>query len=406
MDGPPPPAQAHAAGLLESLHDDDLEVVLLRTDTPSLARLASTCTKLRAMLAEPSLLRRLVHVRGFSPGRAPADADEDTAAGRAPHFHLSADVVDSLEGLAILEALRAEPLGGSHLVFHLASLSMVSESKELLSRYAELLRRHPRLTVRIDSHTGVGAPSRIHASHSVRRAVVAARALAAHDVSMERISACAWGYRVARQHDWPPTTKYARCELFLTLPAARNALGPVVAPTPVATTAPAVAPEASEPEAGPQPQRPQFDRSRCAPSWPPYYEGVTPTKDLWTVCEEADSEDDLAGVESDYSSDDEPGPGGHFINPILHHLHGLFGGANGPQLNGVPIGIHDFVALLQQQHGAGVVPGIAGFPADSDNDEDSNPASDGGGGSDDDDQDYQPTSPHHSPDGGHGDHSQ
>ena len=49
---------------------------------------------------------------------------------------------------------------------------MTNASKLLLNHYLTLLRRHPKLELRIDSHTGVGAPPQVHASHSVRRAAV------------------------------------------------------------------------------------------------------------------------------------------------------------------------------------------------------------------------------------------
>ena len=96
--------------------------------------------------AKEGFLRRLTAARGFTSEPTPAAAaDEPSAAARpadvavdadnadddmedasatAPEFVLSAAAVDSLEALAVLEAVRDE-LGSNHLVFYLASLKMV-----------------------------------------------------------------------------------------------------------------------------------------------------------------------------------------------------------------------------------------------------------------------------------------
>jgi len=86
----------------------------------------------------------------------------------------------------------------NHIVFHLASLKMVKESKNLLAQYAKLMQRHPRLLMRIDSHTGVGAPPPIAPQHSVQRACVVAKHLVELGIGLERVMACAWGMDVGR----------------------------------------------------------------------------------------------------------------------------------------------------------------------------------------------------------------
>ena len=56
--------------------------------------------------------------------------------------------------------------------------------------------RHPRLKMRVESHTGVGAPPSIAPEHSVRRALTLLQQLSADGVALERISVNAWGMDV------------------------------------------------------------------------------------------------------------------------------------------------------------------------------------------------------------------
>ena len=96
------------------------------------------------------------------------------------------DQLHSLEQLAIVETMRE--LKSNYIIFHLASLRMVGASKRLLSQYATLMRRHPRLRLRIDSHTGVGAPPHIAPQHSVQRALVVALTAVVLGEFEERVS--------------------------------------------------------------------------------------------------------------------------------------------------------------------------------------------------------------------------
>ena len=55
-----------------------------------------------------------------------------------------------------------------------------------LSRLLALMLRHPRLLMRVDSHTGVGAPPRIAPQHSISRACVVAQYLGRKGVPASR----------------------------------------------------------------------------------------------------------------------------------------------------------------------------------------------------------------------------
>lgn len=252
------------------LGDDVIEAVLLSAGTTVLGAVACTCKQMQQALAAPAFLRRLTAARGFASG--PADAAD---ARNTSQFELSSNTVDSLETLAVLEEMRSDYLGENHIGFHLASLTMTRSSKSLLRRFAEMLRRHPNLRIRIDSHTGVGAPPQIHGSHSVQRAAVVAEWLAGHGVAAERISACAWGYRVGQHRDWPAAAEFARAELFVAfgLPdaAARAAAAAGSGSGDDKDAAGGVVAEA---------RTDLFDRARCLPAWPSYFESVEPVKDL------------------------------------------------------------------------------------------------------------------------------
>jgi len=250
------------ASLLD-LSENALEGVLLSpaADLRSLGRLAGTCRALRQPLAEPVFLRRLAVARTLHStmassagtaaepaeraGHPDGDQDEDQsewwAAHRSagPEFALSAVGVDSLEALAVLEAVR--DLGRNHIVFHLASLVMVDGSFALLEEYARLMDRHPRLRMRVESHTGVGAPPSIAPQHSMRRALVVLQQLWGHGIGEDRVSANAWGMDVGRRERWPPTKEFARAEVYVAFAHADG-----------------------------------FPVHGCWPSWPSYYEGIEP----------------------------------------------------------------------------------------------------------------------------------
>ena len=168
----------------------------------------------KARLAEgvrSAFVQRLAAEHGFVTSPAvPLPAD-----GHRPHFFLSSTHARSLEALSLLLALR--DLKTNHIVFHLASLEMVTSSRRLLSEYARLLHRHRRLRLHIESHTGVGAPPQIAPQHSVRRACAVSKWLISRGVPVRQLSACAWGQDIGIAHDWPASSAYARCELFLAL---------------------------------------------------------------------------------------------------------------------------------------------------------------------------------------------
>ena len=128
------------------LDNDALEAVLLSTPTKALGSLMQTNKQLLSAISAQPLLQRLCELRKFSSGPSTLTSSTST------QFHCSSDVVDSLEAVAVLEAMTSESLSKNHIAFHLASLSMTNPSKMLLNHYLTLLRRHPKLELRIDSH--------------------------------------------------------------------------------------------------------------------------------------------------------------------------------------------------------------------------------------------------------------
>lgn len=204
---------------LLDLGDNGLEGVFLSSTLAvhALGRLSCTCKSFRETLNDATFLRRLTAAHGFTiptPAAGTVDTKEEgssvsessdiedqdsvgDSSDGATGLILSAAVVDSLEVLSVLASLKAD-IKTNHIVFHLASLKMVKQSKDVLGEYAKLMKRHPRLRIRIDSHTGVGAPPPIAPQHSVQRACVVARELVALGIGLERVMACAWGMDVGR----------------------------------------------------------------------------------------------------------------------------------------------------------------------------------------------------------------
>ena len=184
--------------VVHDLGEDLLEHVLLLLDPASLARLSGTGEIFRSSLRPLSapFLRRLLLARGFG--------DVSSSA-----FPLPASFADSFEALAVMEAMRAiadaKPRP-NHVVFQLGSLSIVGSSKRTLDRYAALMLRHPRLLMRVDSHTGVGAPPRIAPQHSI---------------SSSRSSACAASHERSR---WRAAPDLAACRSRSINAAASGAL--------------------------------------------------------------------------------------------------------------------------------------------------------------------------------------
>jgi len=195
--------------LLLDLGENGLEGVLISKvlDVRSLGRLMCANKFFADTLSDPVFLRRLTAAHGFSApdptrlsdddGDDNSDDDgDDNSTATAPLF-FSGALVDSLAVLDVMSSIKAD-IKSNHIVFHLASLKMVKLSKNLLAQYAQLMQRHPRLLMRIDSHTGVGAPPPIAPQHSVQRACVVAKYLADLGIGLERITACAWGMDVGR----------------------------------------------------------------------------------------------------------------------------------------------------------------------------------------------------------------
>jgi len=202
---------------LLDLGDNGLEGVLLcpLLTIRSLGRMASSCKEIADTVNTAAFLRRLTAAHGFPlqdhtttaplsrPEDAAAAAEDDSEEGNGPkpEFFLSGASVHSLAALSVLSSMR--DLKSNHIIFHLASLRMTHNSKKLLEEYANLLKRYPLLQMRLDSHTGVGAPPPIAPQHSVQRACVVARQLVHLGVPLERVEACAWGMDVGRAQHWP-----------------------------------------------------------------------------------------------------------------------------------------------------------------------------------------------------------
>ena len=382
---------------LLGLDDDALEAVLLVAPTIVLGNLICTCKQMRTNISAQPFLQRLCKSRKLSNG--PAAAPPSTSL----QFHCPADFVDSLEALAVLEAMSGKDLGENHVAFHLASLTMTKPSKALLTHYLALLKRHPKLELRIDSHTGVGAPAGVHASHSVRRAAVVADWLMSHGVAAERLSACAWGYRVGMKRNWPARPEFARVELFVAFPSRGTCLqqacdSPAKSPVAESSAAQSSAAESSvadsssggkeareegkegetaekaaaeiESAAGeaPPPQD-KFDRARCLPSWPSYYESVAPVKAFFTFAEDEDVDCDALDDGEDSDDDEGGGIGQGGLLQMLQQLQGL-GPNHVVQLpNGQVMGAAAFLALLQGQVAGG--DGSDGSDGEEQDDDDS-----------------------------------
>ena len=269
---------------LMSLGDDEMERVLQLSDPMTLGRLKQCCCRLSAMLGQQRFIQRLGQEHGFpnSPPMATMPADRRQQL-RNPQFYFALDAIDSIEALALADSVLG--IGSHHIIFHLASLSITHASKRLLGEYAGLMKRHRRLKLRIDSHTGVGAPPGIAPQHSQQRAIVAAKYLVMRGVPASRIVASAWGMRVGVAHNWPAAQEYARVEVSL-----------------------ALTDDLADDD--------DFPIHKCIPTRPAYYDEIEPTHPLIERTEYdagpnpsgaigASDEDD----DSDSSSDDAPGNG-------------------------------------------------------------------------------------------------
>jgi hypothetical protein len=295
---------------LLGLSDDDLTAVLLCTETEGLGRLMRTCRFMNDRLRDPAFLRMLALSRGFKE-QAPLQDDDEMMKGT--QYALTARHCSSIEALAIVEAMRR--IESNHIIFRLGSLVMTPPSVERLCRYADLLHKHPRLLLRMDSHTGVGAPPMIHKSHSVRRAYVVADYLDDKGIGSDRVSSNAWGYKVGMKHNWPAQPEFARVELFIAFaPAASDGL--------TATTA--------------------FECSTCLPAWPPYYDEVTPVR-AGMEFDHEDKDFDFDAIDDEAGDDDSDD--GHIHNGLPVALLPLLQGLQGLQ----DLGPNDTVTLANGQ---------------------------------------------------------
>jgi outer membrane protein OmpA-like peptidoglycan-associated protein len=346
------PQRKSNLNLWDILDVDTMELILLSSGTGDLGNFMCTCTHMRQSLTDVPFLRRLALSRGFDLER-PAEA-----VGIHTQFGLSADFVDSLQGLAVLESMNSiqenEDQGKNHIVFHLATLRMTNSSEALLAVYASLMKAHPRLELRIDSHTGVGAPASMHASHSVRRASVVADFLTEENgIASERISACAWGYRLGQMRRWPGMPEYARAEVYVCLPPAAQPIEKGIVgqddsgDTPAALSVTAsmegdMFDGADGDEAAPQ-RTDTFDCSRCLPVFPSYYESVTPVKAFFTF----DGDGAEPNVEHEEDSEDEGDGGADF----MRHLQTLGPAARVQLPGGRLVSVGAFLAMLRQGNG-------------------------------------------------------
>ena len=320
--------------LLLDLGENALDCLLLspNLDVLSLGRLACSCKAFEGTLTDAGFLRRLTAARGFtvpdeqdalpaSAGSAvhedegedePEDRDDEAS---APRLVLSANTVDSLAALAVLSLVR-DTVTSNHIVFHLASLRMVQSSKAVLAQFGELMKRFPQLRLRIDSHTGVGAPPPIAPQHSVQRARVVAQYLMHKGVPLERIMACAWGMDVGRANRWPGTQAYARAEVFLAM-APRGA--EVTDPAPSSGKEAATEGPADDAAVGPAEEASPFPVDNCMPCWPSYYRGIEPRVKSIARAE-------LSGDEGQGHEDGDASPGQGLpigLLQIIAHMQGL-----------------------------------------------------------------------------------
>ena len=182
-----------AAVLLPALPDDVLEhvcdAVCLsegRRAPHSVAALRGSCQRLREVCGGASLLDRLSAPLGAASG-----------------------AVSSLEQLAVLRAVHSlVERGGALVGFEFAGAGLDDEAgtdsgvvgtRAILGAWARVLRRHPRLRVRIDAHCGPTAPRALARVYSRKRGLRVAAELAAGGVSMGRIEIAGWGKALARR---------------------------------------------------------------------------------------------------------------------------------------------------------------------------------------------------------------
>ena len=187
------PSSPDALASLETLPDDLLEHVceaLLRSEgrhaPRALAALQRCCHRLVTSTSAVGFLNRL----GACVG-APSGA------------------IRSLEQLAVYSAVQAlVERGGALVGFEFAGTALDDEAgtdsalpgtRAILGAWANFLRRHPSVVVRIDAHCGVTAPCALAPSYSRRRGLSVAMELASCGISLQRVHICGWGKQLARR---------------------------------------------------------------------------------------------------------------------------------------------------------------------------------------------------------------
>lgn len=190
---------------------------------PRFLELPDTVNALGAACCDPASLACLglasSHLNGLilapSSGFAARRAAELAARGL-----LWAKGCPSLEHLAV--GLAVASVCGSvtknHLYFPYGGGTKVRPlTRSLLDGAAALARRHPRLCLHVDAHTGSRAPLGIATRCSGRRAHAVTLELAALGVETDRVSSRSWGRKVSSV--WPDAEDHtaARAEIYFRL---------------------------------------------------------------------------------------------------------------------------------------------------------------------------------------------
>lgn len=162
----------------------------------------------RLSIAAPDL-RNVIGSRAFAVRRA--------AELRARGLSEWAGDCASLEQLAI--GLDVESMCSAHTKNHLyfaygGGTDVQPITRRLLSSAAKITRRHPRIRVHVDSHTGAAAPSGIAQGVSQRRAEAVVEELVTRGVEASKLSHTAWGRRVSSRWSEPENETAARAELY------------------------------------------------------------------------------------------------------------------------------------------------------------------------------------------------
>ena len=183
--------------------------------TVALVMLSCTCRRLRSFFADPSWAARRGEERGV-PG------------------------VCNLEALAVLEVVTG--LGTNRIFFRDAQpVFRKGSTLARLDEFAVLLRRHPRLTVHIEGHTGSSAPDVAAVPFSRERAQAVAQALLERELLVhapdarrarvwsasmptarfaDRITCRGWGKEIAVAAGWSAGLDSRHAEVFFRLDSA------------------------------------------------------------------------------------------------------------------------------------------------------------------------------------------